>query len=144
MYFPHLHIPIAGLTSGRQSQIDTNSHYYYKFPASSQTMGGITSSGGLSGGGGGAESDNDSLYTKPEERAAIVRPQRPQPLQQPLKLSILKPTAAAASAAKGALLSKFLPPWANRASHLSSASWVCCEGTNFVQRKYKFSVSLFC
>lgn len=82
-------------------------------------MGAVTSVGG-----GGGESDNDSLYTKPEERASIVRPQRPHPLQQPLKLSILKPTAAAASAAKGALLSKFLPPWANRASHLSSASWV--------------------
>lgn len=81
---------------------------------------------GGGGGGGGGESDNDSLYTKPEERASIVRPQRPHPLQQPLKLSILKPTAAAASAAKGALLSKFLPPWANRASHLSSASWVSC------------------
>lgn len=83
--------------------VDTNSHYYYKFPTNT------------------VESDNDSLYTKPEERGAnIVRPPRP-PLQQPLKLSILKPTA---SAAKGALLSKFLPPWSNRASHLSSASWV--------------------
>ncbi|XP_028968346.1 uncharacterized protein LOC100897854 [Galendromus occidentalis] len=96
------------LTHGRHSQIDTNSHYYYKFPTSSM--------------GTANEGDNDSLYTKPEERAAIVRPSRP-PVQQPMKLSILKPTAAA-SAAKGALLSKFLPPWANRASHLSSASWV--------------------